>query len=142
MTITKTADETLALAGEFARELNVKKSAIICLKGNLGTGKTTFVKGLCGFFGVKESTVKSPTYTYYRLYKGTGPDIFHFDYYRLVNFDDQAENELLEIIEKENTIVLIEWPEKVEAVLPKGTFLVDFSYGEGENERIINFSKL
>jgi len=141
-TITKTADETIALAGKFAGEVSGKKNAVICLKGNLGAGKTTFVKGFCGYFGVKDSTVKSPTYTYYRLYNGSGPDIFHFDYYRLVNFDEQVESELLEIIEKENTIALIEWPEKVESVLPKGTFVVDFSYGEDKNERIINFSKL
>ncbi|MBA4336745.1 tRNA (adenosine(37)-N6)-threonylcarbamoyltransferase complex ATPase subunit type 1 TsaE [bacterium] len=142
MTITKTADETSALAGKLAEELIGKKNAVICLKGNLGTGKTTFVKGFCEYFGVKDSNVKSPTYTYYRLYKGNGRDIFHFDYYRLVNFDEQVENELLEIIEKENTIVLIEWPEKAEYVLPKGTVIVDFAYGDDKNERIINFSKL
>lgn len=139
---TKTSQETMKLAKKFAMEFENQENAVICLKGNLGTGKTTFVKGFCGYFDIKDSTVKSPTYTYYRLYKGKNKDIYHFDYYRLAQLDEIIEHELFEIIENKNTIALIEWPEKVESLLPKGTFVVDFSYGEKNDERIINFSKL
>jgi tRNA threonylcarbamoyladenosine biosynthesis protein TsaE len=140
--ITKSSEETLEIAGKFAQEFKKHENAVICLKGNLGTGKTTFVKGFCSHFDIKDSMVKSPTYTYYRLYKGGDRDVYHFDYYRLIQLDEIVEHEFIEIIDKENSISLIEWPEKVESLLPKGTFVIDFDYGEDKNERIINFSQI
>lgn len=139
---TKTDQETMKLAKEFAQEFDKQNNVVICLEGNLGTGKTTFVKGFCEYFDIKGATVKSPTYTYYRLYKGKNRHVYHFDYYRLTQLDEIIEHELFEIIDKENTVSLIEWPEKVKLLLPKGTFVVRFSYGENQNERIINFFKL
>ena len=141
-TISKSAQETTRIAKEFAKNLNNKKNPVICLRGNLGTGKTTFVKGFCEYFNISPQTVKSPTYTYYRLYKADNRNIYHFDYYRLSKIDEIIEHELIEIIDKDNSIFLIEWPEKVEEFLPKGTYIINFEYGNGQNERIINFSKL
>lgn len=139
--ISKSAEETLKIASEIAQEVENQKNTVICLKGNLGTGKTTFVKGFCEYFGIDNATVKSPTYTYYRLYEGKNNNIYHFDYYRLTHVDEIVENELIEIIDKENTISLIEWPEKVEDLLPKGVIVIDFAYGEAQDERIINISQ-
>lgn len=135
------AFETIKIAKEFAQTCNKNDVKIICLKGNLGTGKTTFVKGFCEYFNITE-TVKSPTYTYYRLYKGSKKDIYHFDYYRLNQLDDIVEQELLEIIDKDNSILLIEWPEKVINLLPKGTLIADFVYGNEQNQRVISISQL
>ncbi len=142
MAIAKTPKETMEMAKNFAHKISGQKNAVVCLKGNLGTGKTTFVKGFCAYFGIENLTVKSPTYTYYRLYKGDKADIYHFDYYRLEHLDDIVEQELFEIIEKKNSIVVIEWPEKVEFLLPKGTFIVNFNYGKEKDERLIKFSQI
>ena len=123
---TKNAQETIELAKEIAGEIEACEPKILCLEGNLGTGKTTFVKGFCDFYGVGKQIVKSPTYTYYRLYNGGKMDIYHFDYYRLTELDEIVEHEFLEIMDKENSIVLIEWPEKVKDLMPKGTIFVDY----------------
>jgi len=140
--ITKTSQETMRLAKEFAEDFGMLENLVICLEGDLGTGKTTFVKGFCGYFDIDSLTVKSPTYTYCRLYKGGERAIYHFDYYRLLQIDELIENELFEIVEKKKSITLIEWPEKIKFLLPKETFVIKFAYGEEQNERIIHFSKL
>ncbi|MCD6109356.1 tRNA (adenosine(37)-N6)-threonylcarbamoyltransferase complex ATPase subunit type 1 TsaE [bacterium] len=139
---TKTSQETKQLAKNFARDFGSIEGSIICLEGNLGSGKTTFVKGFCEYFSIEDDKVKSPTYTYYRLYENGEKDIYHFDYYRLSRADDLIESELLEILERSNMIALIEWPEKIKHLFPRGTLVVKFSYGEGDNDRIINFSKI
>lgn len=141
-TITNNTQETMDLAKKIANKIDEYKPKVLCLEGNLGTGKTIFVKGFCDFYGIGEQIVKSPTYTYYRLYSSENHEIYHFDYYRLTELDEIVEHELLEIIDKENAIILIEWPEKVKNILPKGTVIINFSYLKEQNKRKIEFATL
>lgn len=112
--ISNSVHETIQFGKEFAKELS--PGDIVCLDGDLGAGKTHFVKGIASFFGVKEETVSSPTFTLINEYQGTVP-IFHFDCYRLEN-----EQEALEIGTEDyfygEGISIVEWPQKIENLIP------------------------
>jgi len=110
----KSAKEMEALGGEIADSF--RQGGLVFLHGDLGTGKTTLVRGLLrhlGFLG----TVKSPTYALVEPYRIDGRDIYHFDLYRL------ADPEELEYMGgrdylSSDALCLIEWPEKAQGFLP------------------------
>ncbi len=82
----KSEEEMLKLAEEIAKEL--KGNEVICLKGNLGAGKTTFVKGLAKALGIKEGyQVRSPTFTLVNEYPTRKGNLIHIDLYRVRDFD-------------------------------------------------------
>ena len=134
--------ETLKFAQEYAKGFKEHPNKVICLKGCLGAGKTTFVKGFTEALGVSPKRVKSPTYTYLRQYSGQSSPIYHFDYYRLENSDEVLSEELLEIINKKDSTVLIEWPEKVEHLLPKERIEINITPGKERTQRNISLKQL
>ncbi len=133
--VTKNAEETRNVGKQFAGML--KDRDVIALYGDLGSGKTQFVKGVCSGLGAKQ-IVNSPTFIIVNEYSSeTSPKIFHFDFYRLrhsdevfsVGFDDYMNS---------RGIVLIEWPELVEDSLPPDTKKVRIAHtSENENYRYI-----
>ncbi len=100
----------------------------ICLYGDLGSGKTTFSKGIATGLGLDEKQIKSPTYTYVRSYKLKNKTFYHFDFYRIETIDDLMAEEIKEIFEAKNTFIVIEWPERIEAYLPKKRLNIRFKY--------------
>lgn len=134
----KSTDETMMIAKEFAE--NLKPGKVIGLKGNLGTGKTQFVKGICEHFKVKE-VVNSPTFILVNEYDGTDGDlkqfkIYHFDLYRLNSASELGVIGFEEYINP-NSLVLIEWPEIAEKFLNREVEKICFDYGDGKDERVI-----
>lgn len=111
---TTTPEETIALGKKFAAEL--KPGNIVCLKGELGAGKTHFVKGLAEAFGVDQDEVQSPTFTLINEYF-SNPPLYHFDCYRM-----ESPREALEIGAEEyfygDGICVIEWPERISSLIP------------------------
>ncbi len=107
---------------EFAlKNRDESKAFFVRLRGELGAGKTTLSKAVGKYLGVEEN-IQSPTFVLQKFYK-TKHDIFselvHIDAYRI---DDIKEAKILnieEIAKKSNTLVLIEWPEKIESSIPK-----------------------
>ena len=90
---------------------------IIELIGDVGAGKTTFVKGLAVGLGIDEN-IQSPSFTINRVYEGRDDLILsHYDFYRLGDVGIMA-NELAEVISKENIVTVIEWAELVSDILP------------------------
>lgn len=83
-----------------------------CLYGELGAGKTSFIRGSVNALGLKD-LVQSPTYTFERVYSGQGRTIYHFDFYRLEKVDELYAHDLIEALEDKQGIVFIEWPEKI-----------------------------
>ena len=86
----KTSDSeeaTLQIGAEFAGLLEGKKEAFIALDGDLGAGKTAFVRGMAGVL-CPGARVCSPTYTVMRMYEGEGPTLYHFDMYRITSPED------------------------------------------------------
>jgi tRNA threonylcarbamoyladenosine biosynthesis protein TsaE len=107
---THSSDETIALGRELAEILRPPK--LVLLRGNLGAGKTTLVKGIAeAFRAASEEEVTSPTFTLIHEYHGPGVDIYHIDLYRI---DSQRELETLGLddLVSDNSILLIEWGEK------------------------------
>ncbi len=103
-------EDTLKIAREYAATL--KKGDVVLLSGDLGAGKTAFVKGVAEFFGL--DGVTSPTYAYLNVY---GDYIYHYDCYRLSSGEDAVLLGLTDYFGGDN-ICFIEWAENIEDVLP------------------------
>lgn len=112
--ITKSEKETMDAARAFGER--TAPGTIVCLEGDLGAGKTHFVKGFAQAFGIHPEQVTSPTFTIINEYRGTLP-VFHFDFYRITDY-----SEALEIGAEEyfygNGVCIIEWPGRIEEILP------------------------
>lgn len=130
--ISNSPDETLNAGYEFAKSL--KPGDVVALNGDLGMGKTVFVKGICNYFRVKDYVV-SPSYTLLNVYEGELP-IYHFDIYRIETEDDLFNIGYYEY-EKNNGIVIVEWAEILPEVFDKaGIVHVDIER-DGESGRKI-----
>jgi tRNA threonylcarbamoyladenosine biosynthesis protein TsaE len=107
---TKSAEETIALGGKLASLLTPPK--LVVLRGDLGAGKTTLVKGIVqGFQAASEENVTSPTFTLVHEYRGPGANVYHIDLYR-VETPRELETLALDDLMSENSVLLIEWGEK------------------------------
>src|SRR5579864_4897644 len=107
---TKSAEETIALGRELASMLVPPK--IVVLRGDLGAGKTTLVKGIAeGFQAASEEDVTSPTFTLIHEYRGASVAVYHIDLYR-VDTERELETLGLDDLMSENSVLLIEWGEK------------------------------
>ena len=110
--ISNSAQETERIAFEYAKQLN--KGDVILLSGDMGAGKTVFVKGVAKYFGL--DGVTSPTYAYLNTY---GDFIYHYDCYRLSCGEDAERLGLTDYFGGDN-ICIIEWSENIEDALPDG----------------------
>jgi tRNA threonylcarbamoyladenosine biosynthesis protein TsaE len=107
---TNSPEETIALGRELASLLLPPK--IVVLRGDLGAGKTTLVKGIAeGFHAASHDDVTSPTFTLIHEYRGPAATLYHIDLYRI---DTQRELETLGLddLMTDNSVLLIEWGEK------------------------------
>jgi tRNA threonylcarbamoyladenosine biosynthesis protein TsaE len=109
---TASADETETLAARLAERLEV--GDVVTVSGELGTGKTTFVRGACRALGVT-APVTSPTYTIGHRYEGE-PDVSHLDLYRFTGVSAAEWGDLEPYFE--NAIAFVEWPEAAGGGLP------------------------
>jgi len=108
--ITHSAEETTALGRKLAARL--RPPGIVLLRGDLGAGKTTLVKGIAaGFQAASEEEVTSPTFTLVHEYRGPEATLYHIDLYR-VDTPRQLETLGLDDLIADNSVLLIEWGEK------------------------------
>lgn len=121
--------ETIELAQNIESERF--PNMIICLNGELGSGKTVFTKGVAQALGIKE-TITSPTFTIIKEYSGE-MNLYHMDVYRL---DGNIDGIGIEEYFNKDGIVVIEWAETIKDVLPKERLEICFKV-VGENKRII-----
>ena len=112
--LTRSEDETVAFAREFAARL--RPGDVVLVSGNLGAGKTAFVRGLAAGLGIDPDEVSSPTFTIVHEYRGRGLTLYHVDLYRL---DSAATDELgLEELGVADGVLAIEWPGRLSHALP------------------------
>ena len=138
---TRSPRETRALAASFAK--NLKGNEVILLYGNLGAGKTEFMKGLVNSLsaGLK---VTSPTYLLHKIYDTKKFPVHHFDFYRLDKKTNLKNIGLHEALSEGKKIIAIEWPEKVsglQKLLTNRAIDIFFEYGEKENLRKIKIAR-
>lgn len=130
--ISSSVDETIQAGFEFAKQ--IEPGQVICLDGDLGAGKTHFVKGVASYFGINPNKVNSPTYTLINEYSGDLP-VYHFDCYRL-----EHEDEALEIGAEEyfygDGVCLIEWPGKIPSLIPEDATWIKISHLKGFQRKI------
>lgn len=132
MFITNSAEETAASGAECARRAQAGDVFALC--GDLGSGKTQFVKGFVAAIG-SESEVTSPTFTLIHEYEGGRLPVYHFDWYRLDSADEAARLGLDEYLFGDG-VCLIEWADRFRELLPANTHWLRFRI-ETESRRII-----
>ena len=132
-------EETEAVAKSFAETLNASEPHFIAMYGDLGVGKTAFVRGLASVLA-PSARVKSPTYTVVNEYKGENLPLYHFDVYRIEDEDDLYSVGFYEYLQK--GISVVEWSENIESSIPKDAYRVTIERGANpENERIITIEE-
>lgn len=134
--VTNSYKETQELGRNLGKVL--EKGDLVCLYGNLGSGKTTFTQGLAEGLGIEKKII-SPTFTIIRVYALSDKNFYHIDLYRIENKKDIESLGIEEILNDTGSIVVIEWAEKMKEALPKKRINIKFSNTE-ENVRKIAFS--
>ncbi|WP_214227276.1 tRNA (adenosine(37)-N6)-threonylcarbamoyltransferase complex ATPase subunit type 1 TsaE [Pedobacter sp. B4-66] len=112
---------------------------IFVFEGDMGAGKTTFIKVLAKALGIKE-LVSSPTFSIVNEYEGEGNTFYHFDFYRIKNLQEAYDIGYEEYFYSGN-ICFIEWPEKVEELLPEHYIKIEIKM-LSENERLLSINKI
>lgn len=143
--ISHNVEDTIESAIKFAKRL--KGGEVIGLIGELGSGKTTFVKGLAEELKVEE-VITSPTFVILKEYNILRPKIhlggvskkvkklIHIDAYRMENIEDINSVGIEDFLNRDDVVIVIEWAEKIREILPKKTIYINFKH-INENKREI-----
>jgi tRNA threonylcarbamoyladenosine biosynthesis protein TsaE len=132
--ITHSAEETIALGRSLAPILTPPK--LVLLRGNLGAGKTTLVKGIArAFDAAQEDDVTSPTFTLIHEYRAQHVNVYHVDLYR-VDTPRQLDTLGLDDLISENSVLLLEWGEKFQRFLDERDVEIQIEH-LGEDDRRI-----
>src|SRR5215469_13422171 len=135
---THSADETTELGRQLSGEL--KPGNIVLLRGDLGAGKTTLVKGIAeGFRAAEAERVTSPTFTLIHEYRGPELTLYHIDLYRI---DTQRELDTLALddLMDGSSILLIEWGEKFQRFVRERDVEITIEHQGGDDRRIVLFT--
>ncbi len=133
---TRSENGTLGL-GEIMTELLVAPKLIV-LRGDLGMGKTTLVRGMAAALGADASQVTSPTFTLMHEYRGRKARLIHLDLYRLENEVEVETTGLWEMADAGDALVMVEWGDKFASVMERADAVVSMEQGEVENERLLH----
>jgi tRNA threonylcarbamoyladenosine biosynthesis protein TsaE len=140
-------EQTIQIGEHFATRLH--RGDVVVLKGDLGAGKTEFVKGICRFLAV-DDLVTSPTFSIINQYAGQSPEgeilkIYHVDLYRVEKPGDLVEVGFDDMVFAHDAIKLVEWPENAGALLPESYWSVTLEQPDDEastdNERTITIAR-
>ncbi len=130
MVATASAEETEAVAARLAKRL--ERGDVVTISGELGSGKTTFVRGACRALGI-EAPVTSPTFTIGHRYRGT-IDVSHLDLFRFNGLSPAEWGDLEPYFE--DAIVFVEWPEAGLEALPTARVAVRLEHAGGDDRRL------
>jgi tRNA threonylcarbamoyladenosine biosynthesis protein TsaE len=131
--VVESEDETAAVARALAATL--RPGDVVYLRGDLGAGKTTFVRHACAALGVRER-VTSPTFAVAHAYRGRdGIAVSHLDLYRSAGLTDEEATDVEEYLSEE-AVVFVEWAAHGGSRLPAATVLVEIEHAGGTRRRI------
>ena len=130
--VTYSEEETIELAQNIESEKF--PNMVICLEGDLGSGKTVFTKGFAGAMAVQED-ITSPTFNIIKEYTSGELPLYHMDVYRL---DGKVDDLGIEEYYTKKGVTIIEWSDTIRDYLPKNRLVIKFkSYDDDENKRTI-----
>ena len=132
---TRSENGTLAL-GELMTELLLAPKLVV-LRGELGAGKTTLVRGMARALGASEDDVASPTFTLVHEYRGRKTRLIHLDLYRLEEERELEGIGLWEMLEQPDVLALVEWGDRFASVMERADAEIAIGQGEVENERLL-----
>ena len=132
---TDSREATMELGSRLARRLTA--GSIVCLFGELGSGKTTFVKGMAKGLKISPVKVHSPTFVLMNIYEGKLP-LYHFDFYRLDEIRE-IENIGYDEFFYGKGIAVVEWPQRMGNLLPAEYLQIELA-SKSENSRIIKMT--
>jgi tRNA threonylcarbamoyladenosine biosynthesis protein TsaE len=135
--VSRSASDTINVGEQLGRILC--KGDVVCLDGDLGAGKTSFVSGVGKGLGIQDS-ISSPTFTIVNEYDTVLP-LFHFDVYRVFDLDELFMIGFEEYFD-DRGVVVIEWANQIEELLPKDYLKVKINLYETENSREILFESM
>ncbi|MGI4806328.1 MAG: tRNA (adenosine(37)-N6)-threonylcarbamoyltransferase complex ATPase subunit type 1 TsaE [Janthinobacterium lividum] len=139
MEIDAVSIEQLPNAAKQLTEFLGEKDKILLFYGEMGAGKTTFIKAFCEILGV-EDTVSSPTFSIVNEYAYPKGVIYHFDCYRLKNQTEALDLGMEEYLYSDN-YCLIEWPEKIPDLLPKNYLSISIEV-QPDQQRKLTIAKI
>jgi tRNA threonylcarbamoyladenosine biosynthesis protein TsaE len=128
----ESADETIEIAYRLGK--NLETNSVLCFFGDLGAGKTTFIKGLVKGINEAETEISSPTFVYLNIYPGS-KTVYHFDLYRLRDADEFLSMGFDEFLTA-GGICCIEWSERIRDLLPAHCVQISLEH-VSENSRTI-----
>jgi tRNA threonylcarbamoyladenosine biosynthesis protein TsaE len=126
------ASETERIAAALA--VRLAPADVVTVSGELGSGKTTFVRGACRALGVT-TPVTSPTFTIGHRYRGAAVDVSHLDLYRFAGMSAAEWGDLEPYFE--SAVVFVEWPEAGAGALPPARLAVTLEHAGGDDRRIV-----
>lgn len=132
--ISKSTEETENIASAFAKSIDNTKPAFVAMFGDLGVGKTAFVRGVASVLA-PNARVKSPTFTVVNEYHGGKIPLYHFDVYRIEDEDDLYSVGFYDYLQK--GICIVEWSENIVDSIPTGAYRIKIERTQNENERTI-----
>lgn len=130
----KNLEEIDSAAQEFLKQ--TEGNSLIAFFAPMGAGKTTFTTAICRQLGVKEDAVSSPTFAIVNEYRTrTGDPMFHFDFYRIEKIAEALDIGFYDYIDS-GFLCIMEWPEKIEEILPEETLKVFITVNPDESRTI------
>jgi tRNA threonylcarbamoyladenosine biosynthesis protein TsaE len=134
-------EEMATVASEILSILPQKDSAhVLALSGELGAGKTAFVKALARELGIPEH-ITSPTFVIMKSYKIPQHDwikkLVHIDAYRIEDINEMKVLALDELYKEAGSIICIEWPERIEGLIPSDAFSIQIAIQKGEQRTVV-----
>lgn len=128
-----------AAAEEFVRMADPDRT-VVAFRGEMGAGKTTFIRELVKALGVSSEEANSPSFSIINEYRSdtTAELIYHFDCYRLESLDEALEIGVEDYLDS-GALCLIEWPDRIEDILPEDTLEVEITADDATGERTVTF---
>jgi tRNA threonylcarbamoyladenosine biosynthesis protein TsaE len=133
--ICKNLSELPAIANRLVKKY--KENRVFAFFGGLGAGKTTFIKEICNNLGATDN-ITSPSFGIINIYNTTNNEIYHFDFYRIKNLNEVYDLGYEEYFYSGN-YCFIEWPEKIDQLLPTDTVKVTIETNESNDHRKLIF---
>lgn len=133
--MTKSPEDTFELGLAIGRQIGPK--SIICIGGEMGAGKTALSQGIIRGLGVTDKYITSPTYTLVNEYKVDGVDVYHFDIYRVGDYDELSAIGFEEYF-RENSVVIIEWADIIKDYLIGTSLWVHITSNQITNSRLVS----